>query len=51
MWLWITNLSLLLGMEFNSERERSLQLELGVPGADRELQLAPRAEPNPPKTA
>ena len=51
VWLWITNISLLLGMEFNAERERSLQLELGVPGADRELQLAPRAEPNPPKTA
>ena len=51
VWIWITNISLLLGMELNAERERSLQLERGVPGADRELQLAPRAEPNPPKTA
>jgi membrane protein len=51
VWLWITNISLLLGMEFNAERERSLQLKRGIPGAARELQLAPRAEPNPPKTA
>jgi membrane protein len=51
VWLWITNLALLLGMELNAERERSRELEAGMPGAERELQLKPRAEPKPPRTA
>jgi membrane protein len=45
VWLWITNLALLLGMELNAERERSRELEAGVPGADRELQMDARDEP------
>jgi membrane protein len=45
VWLWITNVALLLGMELNSERERSRELEGGVPGADRELQLDARSAP------
>jgi len=51
VWLWITNLALLLGMELNAERERSRELEAGMPGAERELQLAPRDEPRRPKSA
>jgi membrane protein len=50
VWLWITNVALLLGMELNSERERSRELAAGVPGADRELQLDARSKPNRPKT-
>jgi membrane protein len=45
VWLWITNVALLLGMELNSERERSRELAAGVPGAERELQLDARSAP------
>jgi membrane protein len=50
VWLWLTNIALLLGMELNSERERSRELAAGVPGADRELQLDARSAPNRQKT-
>jgi membrane protein len=50
VWLWISNVALLLGMELNSERERSRELEAGVPRADRELQLEPRGEPKAKRT-
>jgi membrane protein len=50
MWLWITNIALLLGMELNSERERSRELEAGMPRAEREIQLEPRDEPKVKKT-
>ena len=43
VWMWITNVALLLGMELNSERERSRELAAGVPGAERELQLDERS--------
>ena len=42
VWLWLTNIALLLGAELNAELERSRQLEAGVPGADETIQLAPR---------
>ena len=45
VWIWITNVAILLGAELNAERERSRQLEAGVPGAERELQLDERSEP------
>lgn len=45
VWFWITNVALLLGMELNSERERSRELKAGVPGAEKELQLDARDEP------
>jgi membrane protein len=45
VWLWITNVALLLGAELNAERERSIELRDGVQGADREIQLQPRSEP------
>ncbi|WP_405774361.1 YihY/virulence factor BrkB family protein [Streptomyces sp. NBC_00859] len=49
VWLWITNLAVLLGAEFNAERERSRQLAEGVPGAERELQVDERDKPKPGK--
>lgn len=42
LWLYIINLVLLLGAEFDSELERTRQLEAGI-RAERELQLPPRA--------
>lgn len=41
LWLWITNLSLLFGAEFDSEMERSRQLQGGIAAED-ELQLPAR---------
>jgi membrane protein len=45
VWLWITNVAILLGAEVNAERERSRQLREGVPEAERELQLQERSAP------
>jgi membrane protein len=50
MWVWLTNCALLFGLELNAERERSAELEAGVPRADREIQLEPRSEPKPQQT-
>ncbi|HMI70337.1 MAG TPA: YihY/virulence factor BrkB family protein [Solirubrobacteraceae bacterium] len=50
VWFWITNVALLLGMELNSERERSRELAAGVRGADRELQLDARSAPKRQQT-
>jgi membrane protein len=44
VWLWITNIAVLLGAELNAELERSRELEAGVPGAEESLQLPPRQE-------
>lgn len=41
LWLWITNLALMFGAEFDSELERSRELQGGLRAAD-ELQLPPR---------
>ena len=49
VWLWITNVAILLGAELNAERERSRQLEAGTPGAERELQLDERSAPKTKK--
>lgn len=54
VWLWITNVAILLGQQLNAERERSTQLEAGTEGAERELQLEERDAPKDskrPKTA
>jgi membrane protein len=51
VWLWISNLAILFGHQLNSERERSAQLEEGVPRAEQELQLEPRDEPEAGETA
>ena len=44
VWLWITNIVILLGAELNAEIERGRQIEGGHP-AEREPYLPPRAEP------
>ena len=50
MWMWLTNVALLLGMELNAERERSRELAAGMPRADREIQLEPRDAPKEQQT-
>jgi membrane protein len=50
VWFWITNLAILFGHQLNAERERSLEIEEGRPGAERDLQLEPRSEPDRPDT-
>jgi membrane protein len=45
IWMWITNVAILLGHELNAERERSHEFAEGVPRAEDELQLEPRQEP------
>lgn len=50
VWLWLSNVALLLGAEFNAERERSAELRDGVPGAGREIQLERREDPDRPAT-
>ena len=49
VWVWLTNVAILLGAELNAERERSRQLERGTPGAERELQLDERSAPKDSK--
>jgi membrane protein len=49
VWMWLTNVAILLGAELNAERERSRQLEDGTPGAERELQLDERTAPEESK--
>jgi membrane protein len=44
VWLWISNLAILFGHQLNAERERSAEIEEGVPRAEREIQLEPRVE-------
>ena len=48
VWLWITNMAILLGAELNAELERAHELREGTSGAERELQLAEREPPEPP---
>ena len=45
VWLWISNLAILFGHELNAELEREAEIEEGEPGAEREIQLVPRADP------
>jgi membrane protein len=44
IWLWISNIAVLLGAELNAELERGRELEAGRP-AERKLQIEPRDEP------
>ena len=46
VWLWLTNVAILLGHQLNAERERTNQIEEGVPGAERELQIPERDAPD-----
>ncbi|MFS0732391.1 YihY/virulence factor BrkB family protein [Microbacterium sp. 1P10UB] len=41
LWLWIANLALLFGAEFDAELERGRQLEAGI-AAEEDIQLPPR---------
>jgi len=41
IWLWLANLALLIGAEFDSELERQRELQAGLPAHD-EIQLPPR---------
>ncbi len=43
VWLWVTNVALLFGAEFNAELERGRRLAAGRPGAERELQMEERS--------
>ena len=45
VWMWITNIAVLLGAELNAETERAREIEAGVPGADEEIQAPYRREP------
>ena len=51
LWLWITNISVLLGVEFNAETERTRELHEGVRGAETELKLEERDAPSPKQRA
>jgi membrane protein len=51
VWLWITNIAILLGAELNSELERGRELEAGERGAEEKLRMEPRDEPKEPRTA
>jgi membrane protein len=42
VWLWISNIAVLLGAEFNAELERGRQMEAGRVDADQEPFLEPR---------
>jgi membrane protein len=44
VWLWMTNIAILFGAEFNSELERSRRIEAGVP-SEEAVALEPRSEP------
>jgi membrane protein len=50
LWFWITNLAILFGHQLNAERERSAEIEEGLPRAEKEIQLEPRDEPKDQKT-
>jgi membrane protein len=50
IWLWVTNMAILLGAEFNSETERAKQLHADVAGARDELQLPEREPAHPDRT-
>ena len=50
LWFWITNLAILFGHQMNAERERSAEIDEGLPRAEKEIQLEPRDEPRDEKT-
>jgi len=45
IWLWITNIAVLLGAEINAETERSREIEAGVPGAEEDIKAPFRDTP------
>ena len=47
VWLWLSNIALLLGAELDAELERERELEAGVPAAGERIQLPPREAAKP----
>src|SRR3954454_8466701 len=47
VWMWLTNLAVLLGAEVNAEAERSREIEAGVPGAEDDIKAPYRRDPEP----
>jgi membrane protein len=45
VWMWITNIAVLVGAALDAEVERSREIEAGVPGAERDIQLPYRQVP------
>jgi membrane protein len=45
IWLWITNIAVLLGAEINAETERSREIEAGEPGAEEDIKAPYRDTP------
>jgi membrane protein len=46
IWMWIGNLAILFGHQLNAEHERSVEIEEGRPGAEAQLDLPHRDEPD-----
>jgi len=44
VWLWLSNVAVLFGAEFNAELERGRELQAGMTEAERTIQLPPRQE-------
>lgn len=42
VWLWLSNVALLLGAELDAELERQREIDAGVPAAEERIQLPPR---------
>jgi membrane protein len=45
VWMWITNVAVLLGAELNAETERGRELEAGIPGAEEAIKAPYRRAP------
>jgi membrane protein len=45
VWMWLTNVAVLLGAELNAETERGREIEEGVPGAEEDIQAPYRRAP------
>jgi membrane protein len=45
VWMWITNVAVVLGAELNAETERAREIEAGVPGAEEDIKAPYRREP------
>lgn len=45
LWLWITNIAILLGAEMNAELERTREIVAGNAAAKEQIQLEPRSVP------
>ena len=45
VWLWLSNVAVLLGAELNAELERERELKAGKSEASEQIQLEPRSDP------